>query len=416
MQEKINFIQEGREIPTEVFSEFENAFENEDYYFSKGTIKSNFTGIIIENGKVLACFPKHFFGKEELNREYIEKIKGKYYIRLLLKVIIKSATKKSERSLGIAKDVFSSFPFKSFYRIYEYYKKFGLFSETIDNFKYGYSGKINWKKTIENSPLIVNEKSVMYLPMVIQKKENKDVFITKCMAFAIDSTIDLMKYIIKFDKTGIDYSNIDFSKKDIILKKLHKYSREVFKDKDKMLIKNLIIFFKNIDGGSQNLYIKANTFSLIWEEMVENYLNNYFIGMDSKGQYLKFSDTRLKPKLNFENRLFIPDASSENIYSLELDHYLNEDENVYIFDSKYYNEISKLDYKQVSYYYLTRGFDSHLGKNIYNALITPQSVNGRGSFKIHFRLKNEFNNENRDFVITEQYLNMKKVMKEYISS
>ncbi|PTJ82206.1 hypothetical protein BU051_12335 [Staphylococcus simulans] len=414
MKKGMYFIQEGNVIPLNLFYKFEDAFEREDYYLAKNLFKSSFTGIIVKGNEILISFPKHFLKFKSIDGLYFDHPLRKYYTQLLLKVIIKSATKKSDRSIGIAKDAFSSFPFKSFYEIYQYYKNFGLYKETINKLKYGYTGKINWKKTIEKSPTVLNKKSVIYLPMVIQEEAEKDVFITKCMAYAIDTTAELLKDIIKFKKTELDTSDVNFSNNDLILKKLHFYSREVFKDHEKRLLKNLITFFNNIDGGNGQIFIKVNTFSLIWQEMIESYLNNYFVVIDAKEQSLMFSKKKLRFPTGFKSKTFIPDASFEDVYSLELDHYLNTKDSVYIFDSKYYNKIYSLDYKQVSYYYLTKNLEEHKKKHIYNALISPKDLEETdpSNYKIHFKLKKEYGDDT--FLITEQYLKMIEVMERYI--
>ena len=97
-----------------------------------------------------------------------------------------------------------------------------------------------------------------------------------------------------------------------------------------------------------------------------------------------------------------------------------------MFDSKYYNEIKYLDYKQVSYYFLISSRrEHHEEEKVYTALILPieknnSIINNKKHFMYdkNFRLERKaFNETEREidsgFVIHECYLDIQEVMRSY---
>ena len=106
--------------------------------------------------------------------------------------------------------------------------------------------------------------------------------------------------------------------------------------------------------------------------------------------------------------------------------YLIEDNVRYIFDGKYYEEVKELNYKQVAYYFLLKhheGIKKEVGDEIvvtplltHNILILPTDMeqNDKKNYKVHFDLNTEFNRDETELKIKEQYCNTKDVMKAYI--
>lgn len=239
-------------------------------------------------------------------------------------------------------------------------------------------------------------------------------FITDCMAYIIDYTIKFFACFISLPRTmqknsGFNYlENIEF-----VLCRLYETRRSIHKDISKKLIDNMILFFKqykmNCMGG--NLHIKVNYFNFVWEDAVNQYLNAYFKKFDQKTNSIVFDLKQKHSAVKFKKVSYLVDESG-NRFEIELDHYGIEGKKLYIFDSKYYQYLKALNYKQYAYDEILRYSKPEIDE-LYSVLLLP-GVKPAG---IHFELKKEFQG-NRKFgnIITEQYLCVKDVLQHYIQT
>lgn len=423
------FIQDGEKVPSYIENLFRSSFEYNDIKKKENSFFSRFVGFIIHTDKMLVSFPKHFLSYEDLisANEFSNNYKLlNSYSNLLMNTLRKSSQKKSENGIDIQKELNSHFPFEAFLNIYEYFKKYGLYMKEIQLKKPGYNGKIDWKSTIEKSPIIVNKKNILFMPPIINKKVSVEVFISKCMAYVIDSTAEKISIFSPIQKTNYNYHDLDWSNSKIIINKLRELKHYLFKDVHKKLLEDLIHFFENENYSNNSLKIKTHNFNLIWEDMIEKYLNNYFIGINTITEpkkhekqikhQLTFSSTPLNQKLNFSKTKFYTDKRGEEGHRLEPDHYYCTNSIRYLFDSKYYTKVKGLEYKQISYYYLLRKHDSHNKKlQTFNAILLPteRASDSEKNFNYHYEHSPLYSVDKEEFFIIEQYLNMIDVMKKY---
>lgn len=411
-------MQEGEKISPEKKSLFTSLLTPEDLKYSNGRYIVQFTGFIISEKIALISFPKHYFDSKLIQRKECEKkIQDlDYHIKLLFNTIHKASFKKSDLGLGVLQDLDADYPFSSFFQIYDYFQKYGIYQDAEGVKKFGYSGKIDWKTSLQKSPLVVNDGKILYLPMVINEVVNKNVFVGKCMAYVIDSTIEKFFLFISFERTNYEYRDIDWSKRIPIIQQLREIEQQNFKDIHKKLIRDLINFFQNENYTSNLLKIKLYTFNLVWEDMVNEYLKNYF--MEINENKLIFEEFPKVTKNNFSKKRFYPDIRGKEGYYIELDHYLKQVGIEYLFDSKYYQKVWGLDYKQLAYYQM---FQNQNANKIYAALLLPthRETQHPDNFKIHFHfnpyfLKEITEDSIEEFKIIEQYLNVQQVIQAYL--
>ena len=146
---------------------------------------------------------------------------------------------------------------------------------------------------------------------------------------------------------GID--NVFLANAEKIIGQLNVLQSHIFKDADKALVMNLIIFLREANTGLfETEYIKQYDYSNLWEKAVEKYLNGHFAGLNQDGHQLLFGTEHSSD----EGMRFA--KLSDNGYNLahpgwrlEPDHYwLDEDTGTqYIFDSKYYTKLTDLNHK-----------------------------------------------------------------------
>ena len=378
----------------------------------------DFVGFVIQKEKILAVFPKHFFPddnnlKKQNKKEVAENIK------LLFKVINKYNIENNSKSIadkyiGHQDNFESDYPFESFFKIYEYYKKYGIYKEEETILAKNTNGKISWKDTIQRSNTIICNENLIFLPIYTKKKCNKNALISECMTFVINYTIKNFSYFIQLPLVREKECKIDFlTNREYTLAQLYQYKNTIFKDSQKELINALINFFEKYDkkamGGA--IHFKINYFDIIWENMVNKYLNDCFVKVDTKNCKLIFDHKKSQNTKKFVNKQFPIDESKHKFF-IRPDHYYSDENTMYIFDSKYYEDITNLNYKQFSYTILLG--NSQLGnqKNLCSALLLP----GKGKNGLHLKLAPPYCqlNQGCNYII-EQFLNVKLLMKNYLN-
>lgn len=385
--------------------------EQENYVF-------DFVGFLIENDKILAVFPKNFFN-EENNPEKQSKKDIEEDIKLLFKVISKYKTETKSKAIadkyiGYEDNFESDYPFESFFKIYEYYRKYGIYKEDEEILSTDTSGKISWKNTIQKSNVIASNGNLIFLPIYSKKKNPRNDFISECMTFVINYTIKQFSLFIQLPPVSEMRGKIDFlANKEYTLKKLYQYKGTIFKDYQKKLIDALINFFekynKQAKGGA--IHFKINYFDRVWESMVNKYLNDCFVKVDKENHKLIFDYKKRKSNKKFANRRFDIDKSEHEFY-IQPDHYYSDENTIYVFDSKYYNDITDLNYKQFSYTILLGNSQLGNGKELYSALLLP----GKSKNGLNLKLDLPYCqlNEGCNYII-EQFLSVKLLMKNYLN-
>lgn len=378
----------------------------------------DFVGLINSKDSSLAIFPKHFYSDEELfNNEYNRK---EIYddIQLLFQTIYKYISKRLSANAtlyaGEHLEFDSDYPFYPFFSIYKYFQQFGVYVEKYTHTKIGYNSKISWKETIRRSSKVFSSGNIIHIPLYINQSKTKQVFISDCMSFAINYTLERFSFLFRMPKTNNKFARFDFLNNiDFIILKLQSESTRIFKDIDKKLIQDLINFYKGLElnknkGG--DFHVKIKYFNLVWEEMIEEFLNKHFVGVQNNSLF--FNINQSKSKFKFSKGVFEVDQSA-NKYKIEPDHHFIDEKLQFIFDAKYYSDLNHLDYKQFSYHEMLKN-KTKQGKTI-SALIVP-SANTSFS-EIHFLLRNEYvGRSDSNTKILLQKLKIKDVMKSYINN
>jgi hypothetical protein len=411
--------QDGKSVFESTKKDF-NLIQGLDTRFKHKTIESevfDFVGLVCKNDKTLVVFPKHYYSDDIINDNKIKGHSNDDDILLLFDVIQKYIFQKKSQAIkyaGNKLDLESDYPFSCFFSIYNYFRQFGIYNERITKTKVGYKGKISWKDTIRKSNKVYSNGNIIHFPLFIKQNKSKQVFISDCMAFVIDYTLERFPFLFQMRKTNHKSLSFDFLENiDYVIKHLHSIKNEVFKDINKKLIDDLIDFFSLIDGHKRggDIHVKIKYFNLVWEEMIGHYLNNHFTHIDSNNN-LYFDLNQINSKIKFSKKTFNIDKSINN-FSIEPDHYFIDEDLQYIFDAKYYDVLDHLNYKQYSYHEMLKSIKDE-NKTI-SALIIP-SVDANTS-EIHFSLADDYVKVgNISTTIISQKLKTKDVMMSYLQS
>lgn len=380
----------------------------------------NFVGCVFHKDQVLVVFPKHYVERAYIDRLNLSHEESAEDIQLLYQVIKKyDLTMKTfasaQKYIGAEDGYDADYPFAPFYRIYDYYKRYGLYKESETRIVQGNSGKVSWKDTIRKSQKVISEDNLLFIPLYVRKKNFKHVFITECMAFVIDYTLETFHTFFSMKRTGIPKTRFDYLNNiDYVIKELQRAQSEVFKDIHKKLIQDLIDFFVQYRGKAKGgpIHVKIDYFDLIWQEMVNSYLNRHFKGMKPGGQGIEFDNSLSMSPVFFCTKQYNHIDMSAHNFRIDIDHIAITADELFIFDSKYYEEMYELNYKQYSYNEILRYRYPSI-KEIHNVLILP----GRNVSRVHFEMVPLYAGPRlMGCKIIEQYLEPKEVMQDYIKN
>lgn len=366
----------------------------------------NFVGFVTnENDDVLAVFPKKY------NVVNVESD-----LRMVFDCIIQHKQKRPTLYMGEDADETykSNFPFSSFFGIYSYYASYGLYVEDLEIIKANAGGKVGWKETINRSNSFFDNGNLVLYPLYYRKKFLLNNFVTESMIYAIEYTLSKFGSLIQLESTGLDlpeYNYID--NKETVVAILSEIRNQVFKDIDIQLIDNLIDFYGSINKGG-NYYLKHYSFSSIWEDIVLDYLKDLYAGLNVNSIIL---DKAHSKNINFKKVAFHPNKAKTAQF-IDPDYYATDKDIQLIFDAKYKNEFKGMDYKQIAYYFLLKEYHDKGAsipkyKKTYSALIAPGE---KRSTDIHFSMQDNFSFSDIDFVITEEYFDIKEVIKYYLDN
>lgn len=167
-------------------------------------IVCDFSGFLINNDNdILVVYPKNF--PVDLNSLESDS-------QLLFRVFMKTHNKKPSSMIGQsnATNIGSNYPFADFFKVYDYYLKFGLLFDDRKIVKPNQHGKIKWKDTISKGKIFIeNGKSILF-PFYYEKNYNFSTLLTESMIFVIDYTLEKFHSFIYLPETGRNFPEFDF--------------------------------------------------------------------------------------------------------------------------------------------------------------------------------------------------------------
>ena len=334
---------------------------------------ANFVGIVagLSGTDLLISLPKNYMNLENFRSlDYHKKIR---HVRLIMANVCKKFDSKWYTRFDGCEEVKGNFAMDAFYRIYDYYRRYDLYKVNKRTIKPGYYGKVAWKDTMNRASKVIDHGNLLLLPMYIKEKQQVENLITESMIFAINYTEMLFGQFIdlpdnsKIAGRGVDARFLNNTKE--ILNFLYQFRNTIYKDIDKELLNDIIVFLEKLNAGSRDKQhaVKDYSFSSVWEKAVEKYLNDYFVGM--KDGKLEYNEEKNAGKKRFGKQVNRGYNRARPEWSMQPDHYYKDGNTLYIFDSKYYNDVTDLNHKQFVYHVLY----GRKVKVTYDALIIPSS-------------------------------------------
>lgn len=363
-----------------------------------GNYISKFVGIVVTRTETLVSCPKHLGYKDDQD------------IELILGCMMKAS-----QYLGMDNDsvLQSNIPYEPYLFVLDYFQKYGVYRENLKQSFGGYAGNIDWRRTARDSQKIISGINLIFLPLVINKSIQRDTFIGECMKFVINDGYEQFgKYVgrgLIIDGETID---INFENIDAVINQLQEEKNSHFKDLEIKLIDAIIDYLYWRGAFVENSFFITKKFEIMWETMVNSFLSDNYDSYDVESNRMLLVNGCKKHRFEKKTELIQSEHMTKSNgvgYSVEYDHFCKEGDVVTLFDSKYYNEIVNVNYKQIAYhYFLNNRFNKQeVPKQIINGLVIP--FEGDYYSKIHLD-----RSDIDGVVIVEHYFNLRDVMKAYL--
>lgn len=368
MSKKIELlvIQDGDELDPKKYDFIDSPKQfvgkwGEDYFnHQKKKHTVNFVGLILNKDQALWSFPKHYPFKDLEDDERIKEMKG------LLTLIARGDSFSSNEQEE------NHFPMAAYLVVQDYYRKYGLHFVSFKDYKKGYSGRIDWRRTMRQSDKIIQDNGLVFLPFVTVRIKNVGEFLADCMELVLTETyqsfapyLDFLTPYKRLPKNPI------FSNPKRCIKELKGLKSKFFKDAEKQLIDALISYFEWKAKSSNKKVLATTNFAGYWEALVELYLEKGFVGIE-ENQLIWDGENGGQIQFQAQESQDIEDKEikSRGGHKIRFDHFAIDGQTIYLFDSKYYKLVTDFDYKQAFYYYYLKQYygDEY---TIHNGLIAP---------------------------------------------
>lgn len=285
-----------------------------------------------------------------------------------------SSAAPSNNLLDFSQDFWGSSkdPFNSFLWILQDFDKNGLYNLKTREMVKGYNGKINWKRTFDSVPLLLND-DLVYLNPVAEKKSSVDTIITAIHKYCLSISIERVGWVFGLENAEV-VSEIPEPEKEYYKYVLLKELRKTFDDRRKLLLMHLLRIINGSIGNVQfadHSELGTYKFSRVWEYMIQKVYGN--LPLD---EFFPSATWHLLDQGSFKSSELRPDTV------------LEFDGTLYILDAKYYKfgvsrsggdslPASDSIQKQITYGdHAALKFSKRFSKGIRNAFVVPFCAKG----------------------------------------
>jgi hypothetical protein len=241
------------------------------------------------------------------------------------------------------------FPFYAYLSVLQYYIDFGYFVESDTIYKKGFSGKINWPRTIKRiKPQVVKDEEghdqVVYLNLITRKTSyREDNLITLVHKFCVKESTRLIGLLYGVSENEVEEPELLFDY-ELFAEVIQDKIAATFNDKHLELFHAMLKMVRYLgnkenrgeDGSENEPLFGVNTFAPVWEAMVDKIFGRLPQGVakDKFNPHLRWNDGCRDEKLDeSEEEIVLNDPKRS---TLRPDTIMVCGVGTFVLDSKYY--------------------------------------------------------------------------------
>ena len=281
-----------------------------------GKIDDSFIGIKIKNDTVNIFYPEsyNFTDKNDDFKGFRDD-----FISIIRTISI-AKTLTSDKAKIESSISNNGFALNSYLWIIKDYLANGFYVNREKVFKYNQRGRVNWKRTLNNQPIISNG-NVIYKDTVVEVRNELDNLLIEIHKYCVKKSVDLIGWLF-----GLSLKHIPQKPFNDIIKKrylitIRQELDKTFDDYKKLKLNHMIKVIQGLDGNANDneFVYGVNSYYYIFERMIDSIFSNCDASEfnPSAKWYLKnnkvFNSSKLRP-----DTIFVKDKIA------------------YILDAKYY--------------------------------------------------------------------------------
>ena len=334
---------------------------NNNVEFNVATKGDDFVGITCKEEKCTVTFPIGYRIPDNIEQ------KKESFLSLVGTFALSKNQNDDYLNLNNSFDDGSSVSSYSFFWLINDYLINGLYSEKETTTNRNSGGKIDWKKTIQNTSPIISYDSFVYLDPYYSKTRNNFANIAEIEKYCLNISLSLFGWYfenIKVDKSIFNHNHIDYMS-SVLKNELN----NTYIDSKKIRLRHMLNILNGIDNKSVNSEIYSfgtYNYENVWEKLILNEFGNE----DVKNYYTNSIWMIPNDNLELKQKPLRPDAI-----------YHDYNENLwFILDAKYYGFASNKNgslpstddiEKQITYAQHIENNEGIDCNKIYNAFIMP---------------------------------------------
>lgn len=285
----------------------------------KVTGKSNdsFIGLKIYGNDIRFYYPEAY----RINESAVESTD----VLNILRTISLAKTSSSEKTKTYSTvNIDGDFALNSYLWIISDFLSNGFYVNREKLFKVNQHGKVNWKRTLKQQPMICNG-NVIYGDIVSEVKNTQDNILVEMHRFCVKTSLDFIGWLFNLDSDFIEATRFNAGIKAFYLATLQNELDATFDDEKRMRLLHMKKILSGIDddfSGNEFVY-GVDSYHYIFEKMI-----NEIFGTEDPAEY--YPKAKWKLVKNYfeetESSSLMPDTVLKS----------NFDGSVYIIDSKFY--------------------------------------------------------------------------------
>ncbi len=286
-----------------------------------GKVNDSFIGIKIKNDYIDFYYPESYdLANFQTNMKEFRK--DVLAILRTIEIAKTLSADKSKIESTLSKDRFALL---SYLWIIKDYLNNGIYVNREKEIKKNQHGKINWKRTMQNQPIISNG-NIIFNDIVVEVRKNYDNIIVDIHKYCIKKSIDIIGWLFNLNSKTIETKPFNNKIKDQYLYALRSEIDRSFDDYKKLRFNHMLKVIEGLDGKNENdeFVYGVDSYYYIFERMIDSIFGNQ---KDLK---------EFNPKASW----YLVSDSFKKIPSSELrpdSIFIDEKTNIaYIIDSKYY--------------------------------------------------------------------------------
>ncbi len=232
-----------------------------------GKKNNSFVGIRANNSLIEVCYP------ESLRLSSVEN-QQRQEILALIKSISLAKTKYAEASeIFVAKNTGENFVVDAYIWILDDYVQHRRYTNVEKEYRENVRGRINWKKTMRQTP-IVSDSNIVFKNFVVEIKHQQDNLLTEIYKYCVrvaSNAIGWLIGIITDETESISFNKIAY------LQAIQKELESTFDDEKRKrlnIMKSIVSEISSEDDLSSSFSYGVNDYSFVYERMVDSLYGN----------------------------------------------------------------------------------------------------------------------------------------------